>query len=76
MKPPMKMYSDSGMMGMSLLAIVLLYVCQKEKGGYLSAATVFLVLSIPSYSLGEAFFGVDKENMRTTKMDVLLKSIL
>jgi len=72
----MKRYSDSGMMGISLLAIVLLYVCQKEKGGYLSAATIFLVLSIPSYSLGEAFFSLEQEDRRTTKMDLILKSIL
>lgn len=72
----MKTYSDSGMMGVSLLAIVLLYVCHKEKGGYLSATTIFLVLSIPSYSLGEVFFGNEQEEKKTTKIDLLLKSTL
>lgn len=75
MKEPLKKYSDSGMMTVSLLAIVLLYVCQKEKGGYLSAATIFLVLSIPAYSFGETFLGDSKE-MKSSKIDLLLKSIL
>lgn len=72
----MKTYSDSGMMGISLLAIVLLYVCQKENTSYLFAATMFIPLSIPAYSLGEAFFGTTQENMETTKVDLLLKSSL
>lgn len=50
------------MMGVSLLAIVLLYICHKakEKGGYLMAASSFLVMAIPAYSLGQAFFGDPK----------------
>lgn len=71
----MKTYSDSGMMGVALLVLVLLHVCRKEKGGYLMAASSFLVMAIPAYSLGQTFFEDSKE-MKTTKIDLFLKSNL
>lgn len=71
----MKTYNDSGMKGVALLAIVLLYVCGKEKGSYLMAASSFLVMAIPAYSLGQLFFE-DSEQRTTTKVDVWLFSNL
>jgi len=73
MKQPLKIYNDSGMMGVVLLAIVLLHVCQKEKSAYLMAASSFLMMAIPAYSLGNTLFGNPRE---TTQLDVWLFSNL